>query len=90
MHEDKFKTGVSSKAYKENFKKIFGEGQKETGRFMMVDGELKPISECTKEKCVTVISDMEEGVSPITGEVISGRRAMREHCQQHNVYYTGR
>lgn len=91
MHEDTFHTKASNEAYRVNYKKIFGDNKVEKGRFVMVDGKIVPYEEAkTEHKGLTVISDMEEGVSPITGEVITGRRAMREHCKQHNVYYIGR
>lgn len=91
-HEDKFRTGASSDAYRENFKKIFGDRVKaETGRFIMNNGEIiKADDQESTTKAPYVMSDMEEGQSPITGETITGRRAMRDHCRRHNVYYSGR
>jgi ABC-type branched-subunit amino acid transport system ATPase component len=91
MHEDSFHSKANSEAYRENYKKIFGDTKVEKGSFIWVDGEIVSCEEEQKSNSgITFIPEMKEGVSPVTGEVISSRRAMKEHCKRHNVYYIGR
>jgi len=42
----------------------------------------------SRERGVGFIPDIPDFVSPIDGEVVSGRRALREHCARHDVVPT--
>ena len=90
-HQDTFRSKASDDNYRSKHEAIFGKKEKaETGTYVMVDGKLVLKEEAPAQSGVTVISDIAEGYSPITGERIDGRLAMREHCKRHNTYYTGR
>lgn len=53
------------------------------------DPKTEKMVEVTRDRnkghSLQIIGDMEPFVSPITKEVITGRRAYRDHCKQHNV-----
>jgi hypothetical protein len=95
-HKDRFRTRPDNlDTYKENHKKIFGDVKVKGGSYIY-DKETESfveVDEFTQGGDVLssayIIPSLNEARSPITGEAISCRRKLRNHCKQHDVYLCG-
>jgi len=76
--------------YKENYEKIFGSSKVQRGSWVQDPITCKLIPKVDYQppdtgKNIYVHGDLESFVSPITQEVISDRRQLREHMLEHGV-----